>query len=62
MADLESRSTPMQSTARYRAPTAALLAAWLGARTLALALFAVTLVACVATYLHHASDLLKLSF
>ena len=42
--------------------TVVLLAAWLGARTLALALFAVTLVACVATYLHHASDVLKLSF
>ena len=38
------------------------LAAWRGARTLALALFAVTLIASVATYLHHATDVLKLSF
>jgi len=27
-----------------------------------LALFAATLIACVATYLHHANDALKLSF
>jgi Family of unknown function (DUF5993) len=33
-----------------------------GDRALALALFAATLVACIATYLHHASDVLKLSF
>ena len=31
-------------------------------RPLALALFAATLLASVATYLHHASDVLKLSF
>jgi hypothetical protein len=33
-----------------------------GPRTLAPALFAATLLASVATYLHHASDVLKLSF
>jgi hypothetical protein len=58
---LESRTT-MEFTALFLAVTVVMLAAWLGARTLALALFAVTLVACVATYLHHASDVLKLSF
>jgi hypothetical protein len=36
--------------------------AWWGTRTLALALFAATLLASIATYLHHASDVLKLSF
>jgi hypothetical protein len=34
----------------------------LGPRPLALALFAVVLIASVATYLHHATDTLKLSF
>ena len=62
MADLESRSMPMEFTALFLAVTVVMLAAWLGTRALALALFAVTLVACVATYLHHASDVLKLSF
>ena len=33
-----------------------------GSRTIALALFAATLIASVATYLHHATDALKLSF
>ncbi|HET7253457.1 MAG TPA: DUF5993 family protein [Xanthobacteraceae bacterium] len=52
----------MEFTALFLAVTIVMLAAWRGTRTLALALFAVTLVACVATYLHHASDVLKLSF
>jgi hypothetical protein len=39
-----------------------MLVAWRGARTLALVLFAAVLVASVATYLHHATDALKLSF
>jgi hypothetical protein len=38
------------------------LVAWWGPRPLALALFALTLIATIATYLHHASDVLKLSF
>jgi len=49
-------------SALFLAVTIVMLAAWWGTRALALALFAVTLVACVATYLHHASDVLKLSF
>ena len=51
----------MEFTALFLAVSIAMLAAWWGTRALALALFAVTLVACVATYLHHASDVLKLS-
>jgi hypothetical protein len=39
-----------------------MLAAWLGSRRSALVLFALTFVASVALYLHHASDVLKLSF
>jgi uncharacterized protein DUF5993 len=52
----------MEFTALFLAVTCVLIAAWCGARGLALALFVVTFVACVATYLHHASDVLKLSF
>jgi hypothetical protein len=39
-----------------------MVVAWWGRRSLALGLFAVVLLACVATYLHHATDTLKLSF
>lgn len=61
--DAPDESSPtMEFTALFLAVTIVMLAAWRGTRTLALALFAVTLVACVATYLHHASDVLKLSF
>jgi Family of unknown function (DUF5993) len=55
-------STVMEFTALFLAVTIVMLVAWWGARPRALALFAVTLIACVATYLHHASDVLKLSF
>ena len=55
-------STTLEFAALFVAVTVVMLAAWWGTRALALALFAVTLVACVATYLHHASDVLKLSF
>jgi hypothetical protein len=59
---LRESSPTMEFTALFLAVTIVMLAAWRGTRTLALALFAVTLVACVVTYLHHASDVLKLSF
>ncbi len=36
--------------------------AWWGSRAWALALLAAALLASIATYLHHASDVLKLSF
>jgi Family of unknown function (DUF5993) len=52
----------MEFTALFLAATIVMVAAWWGTRMLALALFGVTLLACIATYLHHASDALKLSF
>jgi hypothetical protein len=52
----------MEFTALFLAVTIVMIVAWWGARAFALALFAATLLACVATYLHHASDVLKLSF
>ena len=52
----------MEFAALFLAITVVMLVAWLGSRQLALALFAATLIASVATYLHHATDVLKLSF
>ena len=52
----------MEFTALFLAITVVMLVAWRGSRSLTLALFAVLLIACVATYLHHATDTLKLSF
>jgi uncharacterized protein DUF5993 len=52
----------MEFTALFLAVTIVLLVAWRGSRSLAMTLFAVTLVASIATYLHHATDTLKLSF
>ena len=52
----------MEFTALFLAVTIVMLVAWRGPRSLALTLFAVVLLATIATYLHHASDTLKLSF
>jgi hypothetical protein len=52
----------MEFTALFLAITVAMLVAWRGPRSLALALFAAALLVSVATYLHHATDTLKLSF
>jgi hypothetical protein len=52
----------MEFTALFLAVTIVMLVAWRGTRPLALTLFAVLLIASVATYLHHATDTLKLSF
>jgi hypothetical protein len=52
----------MEFTALFLTVTIVMLVAWFGRRSLALALFAVLLAASVATYLHHATDSLKLSF
>jgi Family of unknown function (DUF5993) len=52
----------MEFTALFLAVTAVMLVVWRGPRRLALTLFAVVLLASVATYLHHATDTLKLSF
>jgi len=52
----------MEFTLLFLAIAIAMLAAWRGPRPLALGLFAVIMIACVATYPHHATDTLKLSF
>jgi hypothetical protein len=52
----------MEFTALFLAVAIVMLVAWHGPRSLALTLFAVVFIACVATDLHHASDTLKLSF
>jgi Family of unknown function (DUF5993) len=52
----------MEFTALFLATVIVMLAAWRGSRPLALGLFAAVLIASVATYLHHATDTLKLSF
>ena len=53
---------PMEFTVLFLATAIVMLIAWRGQRPLALGLFAAVLIACVATYLHHATDALKLSF
>jgi Family of unknown function (DUF5993) len=52
----------VEFSALFLAVTVVMLAAWMGKRGVALGLFAATLLASVATYLHHATDVLKLSF
>jgi Family of unknown function (DUF5993) len=52
----------MEFAALFLATTVVMLITWFGSRTLALALYAALLLASVATYLHHATDVLKLSF
>jgi hypothetical protein len=52
----------MEFTALFLATTVTMIAAWFGSRRLTLGLFALTLAACAATYMHHATDVLKLSF
>jgi hypothetical protein len=52
----------MEFTALFLAVLVVMAVAWWGTRAVALTLFALTLLACIATYLHHASDVLKLSF
>ena len=56
------RDQPMEFTLLFLATTIAMLVAWRGQRPLALGLFGAVLIASVATYLHHATDTLKLSF
>jgi hypothetical protein len=52
----------MEFTVLFLATAIVMLIAWRGSRPLALGLFGTVLIACVATYLHHATDTLKLSF
>ena len=52
----------MEFTALFLLVLAAMVVSWWGSHRLALALFSIALVASVATYLHHATDTLNLSF
>ena len=52
----------MEFTLLFLVTSIVMLVAWRGPRPLTLGLFAAVLIACVATYLHHATDTLKLSF
>ena len=52
----------MEFTVLFLAVAIVMLVAWRGPRPLAFGLFAAVLIACVATYLHHATDTLQLSF
>jgi hypothetical protein len=52
----------MEFSALFLGVVIVMAASWWGSRRLAMALFAVALVASVATYLHHATDVLTLSF
>ncbi len=52
----------MEFAALFVIVAIAMAVSWLGSRRWALTLFAVALVASVATFLHHATDVLKLSF
>jgi hypothetical protein len=52
----------MVFAALFLAVTILMLVAWRGARTTALGVFVVVLIASVAIYLDHATDVLKLSF
>jgi hypothetical protein len=52
----------MEFTALFLGIAIVMIVAWWGSRTLALALFAVALIAYVATFLHHATSTLNLSF
>ena len=52
----------MEFTILFLAIAIVMLIAWRGSRRLAMGLFGAVFIACVATYLHHATDVLKLSF
>jgi uncharacterized membrane protein len=52
----------MEFTALFLGVGVVVAVSWWGSRRLALALFTIALIASVATYLHHATDVLKLSF
>jgi hypothetical protein len=52
----------MEFSALFLGLVIVMLAVWWGGRTLALALAGLALIASAATYVHHATDVLKLSF
>jgi hypothetical protein len=52
----------MEFTLLFLATAIVMLIAWRGPRPQTLGLFAADLIACLATYQHHETDTLKLSF
>jgi len=52
----------MEFAALFLAILVVMLVAWYGRSTIALGLFGLVLLASVATYLHHATSVLNLSF
>ena len=52
----------MEFTLLFLAITIAMVVAWRGPRSAAIGVCAAVLIACVATFLHHATDRLNLSF
>ena len=52
----------MELTLLFLSALVVMAVSWWGSRRLALALFSIVLAASVATYLHHATDTLTLSF
>ncbi len=52
----------MEFTALFLSVLIVMAVSWRGSHRLALALFAIVLLASVATYFHHATDTLNLSF
>jgi predicted branched-subunit amino acid permease len=60
--DVAESGVTMAFTALFLAVTIVMLVARRGSRSLALALFAITLLDSVATYRHHATDRLETSF
>jgi hypothetical protein len=52
----------MEFTALFLAVAVVMLTAWRGSRAFAIGLFKAVMIACIATYLHHATDTLNLSF
>jgi len=52
----------MEFTLLFLAVAIVMRAAWRSSHPLAFGLYAAVMIACAATYLHHATDTLKLSF
>jgi ABC-type proline/glycine betaine transport system permease subunit len=62
MASLTIEGAKMGFTALFLSVVVVVAVSWWGSRQLALALFTVALIASVATYFYHATDVLTLSF
>jgi ABC-type proline/glycine betaine transport system permease subunit len=62
MASLTTEGEKMEFAALFLSILVVLAITWWGSRQWALALFTIALIASVATYFHHATDVLKLSF